>query len=372
MTVLVEPKLGTRIPLVCPKTGAPLEWDSSGVFCPATGEQWDCLADTPVFTTLEGHASTDPDEEMQRFLHEADTLGWERALREHLRGENVDPHGERGGARSPDSRLRCATDPTCADWRFLVPLSEQSRVLDIGAGWGARSMAIAPEVEALVASEDRVDRARFIAIRARQLGLENVMTVATLAHEIPFPDGSFDLVILDGVLDGVGVSHVRENPRDVQRLVLENVYRKLAPGGHVYVAAENRWGYHSYLRGPDGHPKIWGTNLLPRVLANLVAKRRTGQEYRASTSGMDGYRKLLQQSGFVDFDFYALVPNSRNPVELVPLGSREVFEYCANRVRAESPHRKILAYAIKAAFRSRLLPRVMPHYGIVARKGGAR
>jgi ubiquinone/menaquinone biosynthesis C-methylase UbiE len=352
-------------------------WDASGVTCPTTGERWERVGNIPVFAKPTGYWGEIPEEEMKPLLSEAETLGWERALRNRLLGEDADAASS-GKSKSPEGAaprgeflFRYATDATRADWRFLVPLDETSTVLDIGAGWGALSMAIAPDVGTLVATDDMVDRARFLEIRAKQLGLDNVIAVAAPAHEIPFPDATFDLVILNGVLEWVGTSRVRKNPRDVQRLVLENVVRKLAPGGHLYLAIENRWGYHYFLGTPDDHTKIWGTNLLPRFLANIVTKLRTGREYRAYTHGMGGYRKLLTESGFASADFYATIPTYRNPRELLPLGSPEVFDYYVDRFPAETLRRKLKVRLAKAAFRSGLLPRVMPHFGIVARKAGA-
>ena len=164
------------------------------------------------------------------------------------------------------------------------------------------------------------------------------------------------------------MSRIRKNPRDVQLLVLRNVVKKLAPGGALWLAIENRWGYHYFLGTPDDHTKIWGTNLFPRFLANAVTKKKTGRDYRAYTHGLGGYRKLLRAAGFADVEFYATVPTYRNPRELLPLDGATVFDYYCERFPATSLARRLKIAAAKAAFRSGLLPRVMPHFGIVARK----
>ena len=366
-----------KLEFVCPKTGTVLHWDDAGILCPSTGERWDRIGDIPVFSTPEGYWGEIPKEEMEPLLAEAESDGWDRALRKRLLGEGDGGSGwehagesEEGAAPRGEFLYRYATDPTRADWRFLLPLDAKSRVLDIGAGWGALSMAIAPEVGVVVASDDMIERARFLEIRARQSGLDNVIACAAPAEQIPFPDGTFDLVILNGVLEWVGVSRVRKDPREVQKLVLENVARKLAPGGHLWVAIENRWGYHYFTGTPDDHTKIWGTNLMPRWLANTVTHRRTGRDYRAYTHGLGGYRRLLNSSGFDRVRFWATVPTYRNPRELIPLDDPTVFDWYTRRNGTESAKRRFKAAAAQWAFRSGILPRMMPHFGIVARKGG--
>jgi SAM-dependent methyltransferase len=371
-----------KLDFVCPRTGAPLHWDDAGITCPSTGERWERIGDIPVFSKPEGYWGEIPAEEMEPLLAEAESLGWDRALRKRLLGEDDEGTGvedwrhggetEEGAAPRGEFLYRYATDPTRADWRFLVSLDETSKVLDIGAGWGALAMAIAPEVGVMVASDDMIERARFLEIRARQSGLDNVMACAAPAQEIPFPDGTFDLIILNGVLEWVGVSRVRKSPRDVQRHVLENVHRKLAPGGSLYVAIENRWGYHYFLGTPDDHTKIRGTNLMPRWLANTVTKRKTGRDYRAWTHGMDGYRRLLRESGFASSRFWAPVPTYRNPREFLPLDDPTVFEWYTERFGADTAKRRLKLAVAKRLFRAGLLPRMMPHFGILARKGASR
>ncbi len=376
-----------KLDFVCPRTGASLHWDDAGITCPSSGERWDRIGDIPVFSKPEGYWGEIPKEEMEPLLQEADSLGWDRALRKRQLGEDPEAgdgepgaagdwaHAaseEEGAAPRGEFLYRYATDPSRADWRFLLPLDESSKVLDIGAGWGALAMAIAPEVGLMVASDDMIERARFLEIRARQLGLDNVMACAAPAEEIPFPDGTFDLIILNGVLEWVGVSRVRKDPRDVQKLVLQNIQRKLAPGGSLYIAIENRWGYHYFLGTPDDHTKIRGTNLMPRWLANIVTKQKTGRDYRAYTHGLDGYRKLLAESGFAASRYWATVPTYRNPRELIPLDDPTVFDWYTERFGADSAKRRFKVAVAKWAFRSGILPRVMPHFGIVATKGGRR
>lgn len=362
---------------VCPQDGGDLHWGEGGIVCSRCKSTWSREGGIPVFSNPEGYWGEIPAEEMAPLLHEAETLGWDVALRKRLLGEDetLDPtvvHEEaskEGAAPRGRFLYEYATDPTRADWRFLLPLSDSSRVLDVGAGWGALSMAIAPEVGVVVATDEMVERARFLEIRARQLGLNNVVTAAAPAQDIPFPDQTFDLVILNGVLEWVGVSRVRKNPRDVQLLVLQNIARKIVPGGHLYIGIENRWGYHYITGTADDHTKIWGTNLLPRFAANWVTRAKTGRDYRAYTHSMGALRKMLGQAGFPEVDFYATIPTYRFPKDFVSLSSSTAFDYYCDRYPADSFKRRMKVAASKFLFRTGLLPRIMPHFGVIARRG---
>jgi hypothetical protein len=63
------------------------------------------------------------------------------------------------------------------------------------------------------------------------------------------------------------------------------------------------------------------------------------------------------------------VPTYRNPRELIPLDDPTVFDWYTGRYGADSPKRRFKVALARWAFRTGVLPRMMPHLGIVARKG---
>ncbi|MDP6528075.1 MAG: hypothetical protein QGI43_00075, partial [Gemmatimonadota bacterium] len=176
--------------LACPADGARLKTGPGEVTCPSCGTRWPRIGKVPVFSDPDGYWGEIPQREMEPLLEEAELEGWDRALRRRLLGETgelrdrPDAGADEEGA-APRGRFLYdyATDASRADWRFLLPLNEDSRVLDIGAGWGALSMAIAPEVGLVVAADDMVERARFLEIRARQSGFDHVQPIATPAQD---------------------------------------------------------------------------------------------------------------------------------------------------------------------------------------------
>jgi len=106
---------------------------------------------------------------------------------------------------------------------LVEPLDPASRALDLACGPGRVSRDLAPrcgEVVGLDASAAMLERARERAVAS---GLGNTSFVEAVAATLPFPDASFDLVILANVLFYVA------DPVDV----LREVARVLRPGGRV-------------------------------------------------------------------------------------------------------------------------------------------
>ncbi len=111
----------------------------------------------------------------------------------------------------------------------LGPLREGEAVLDIGCGAGVDSIMAAQLVGAAgtVTGIDLVHemlaRAR---ANARLAGIDNVTFLESSAEKLPFPDGSFDAVISNGVFNLV-VDKVK---------ALGEVFRVLKPGGRLLLA----------------------------------------------------------------------------------------------------------------------------------------
>ena len=148
------------------------------------------------------------------------------------------------------------------DWSPLVDMCQpgpQDRALDIGAGPGMLSAALAPLVARAVALDPSA---------AMLAGVQDgVEPVVGEAEAMPFADGSFDLVTIVNSLH-----HVAD-----MRRTLEEMTRVLAPGGRIVVqdyladadaAAAARWERVERLRDP-GHGR------LPRdgEVAELLGKR---------------------------------------------------------------------------------------------------
>ena len=162
-------------------------------------------------------------------------------------------------------------------------------VLDVGCGdagvpiafaeAGARAAGIEPH-------EPSIQRGR---VRAEEHGVEVDLRQGA-AEELPYEAGSFDLVILDNVLE-----HVRDQNR-----TLTEIRRVLRPNGLLYIVTPKPLSLYSLWNDP--HYDLAGLVLLPRRLQIwYFEKVRGGGEgtYDVGTIPTRwGLRRLLRRAGF--------------------------------------------------------------------------
>jgi 2-polyprenyl-3-methyl-5-hydroxy-6-metoxy-1,4-benzoquinol methylase len=132
--------------------------------------------------------------------------------------------------------------------------------LDIGAGSGGLSIALADAGARVRAIEPDPNRLQWAKVRIQGHGAEVDLSEAS-AEALPFAGESFDLVTLDSV-----VEHVQD-----PRRVVEEVSRVLRPGGTAYLVTPNKLSAFNVLRDP--HYEMFGVVLLPRWLGKPYVER---------------------------------------------------------------------------------------------------
>ena len=111
----------------------------------------------------------------------------------------------------------------------LGRLKQGERVLDLGSGAGTDSLIavqmVGPEgsVTGIDMTAEMLEKARAAAV---ELGADNVDFVEGEVERLPFADGSFDVVISNGVIDLVP-------DKDA---VFSEIHRVLQPGGRIQIA----------------------------------------------------------------------------------------------------------------------------------------
>jgi D-aspartate ligase len=112
-----------------------------------------------------------------------------------------------------------------------LDLPPGSRALDLGAGAGLTSVALAERGLRVHALDRVTEMLAQASDAARAAGLErSVTTVLGDASALPYDDASFDLVVALGVVPWLG------SPESA----LAEIARILRPGGHAIVTADNR------------------------------------------------------------------------------------------------------------------------------------
>jgi arsenite methyltransferase len=111
----------------------------------------------------------------------------------------------------------------------LGRLEPGERVLDLGSGAGTDSLVAAQmvgpdgHVTGIDMTPEMLAKAR---AAAEEMGARNVEFLEAEAEKLPFPDGSFDVVISNGVIDLIP-------DKDA---VFAELFRVLRPGGRIQVA----------------------------------------------------------------------------------------------------------------------------------------
>lgn len=259
-------------------------------------------------------------------------------------------------------------DEVRADWRLCLPIEKDWKVLDIGAGLGANTFTLAKEAGKVVAMERADLRRKFLELRKKFERAENIEIVSGDALELPFEDETFDLVAVNGVFEWVGVTEKFGTPKKAQEFFLKEILRILKKGGYVYIGIENRLAANFFFGGVD-HSGFRLTSWMPRFLANLYMKLRTGKKYQTYTYSKYGYEKILNKAGFNDLDFYLVLPGYNFPKHIIPYENLNGLKFVASRIMGrDNLRRRILKIAIKFPFTARLWRFLFFSFAIFGRK----
>jgi SAM-dependent methyltransferase len=301
--------------LACPECAVALKQDQDRLFCPGCHRQWPIVGGIPTFVDqfpYWGEISLEP---MLKVNFQIQWEYWKTVL-----------------LNSDDPSVREASKMILnldrANWHWLTDLSPESRVLDLGAGMGTNSHALAGRFREVFALEPVRERVEFMKQRFAQDGINNVKILRTSLWDIPFAPNSFDLVVLNGVLEWVATGR-EGDPKALQLTALKRSFELLRPGGYLYVGIENRMPWQYFIGAPDVHCGLPYVTVLPRPLAHWYARRRGHPEgYRNYIYSIRGYRKLLAAAGFSDIQFYLAIPSYNAPRFYLPL-KENVFTYYA-------------------------------------------
>lgn len=256
-----------------------------------------------------------------------------------------------------------------ADWRFNVPLNKDFVVLDTGAGMGRISIPLARVVKQVVAFDSSVSRMRYLALRAQKEGLHNIEVCVANFFDLPFAPESFDLIVMNGVLEWVSKTPLYKNPRQAQIVALEICRKLLKPGGYLYIGIENRWAA-SYLRGYD-HSGLRFTSYLPRLVASWYTRLRGKGPYDTYTYSRAGYIRLLRQAGFLPekISFYLPYPGYNLPRVVFPYEALPILKYLVTNVlTGRNTKRRLIQKLVSVPGFLRLYRWFFFSYNIIVRK----
>jgi SAM-dependent methyltransferase len=299
--------------LVCPTCAGRLKEACDKLFCALCRKEWPVVDGVPTFVDYFPHQCEISRELLLKVNTLIRTNHWKAVMLE-----------------SEDSAIRKAaamvSNGHCANWHWLTSLGPQARVLDVCAGLGAQSHALARRFREVFALEPGREQVDFLRQRFGQDGIRNVKVLRASPWDIPLPPGSFDAVVLNGTLPWVATGR-EGDPRALQVAALNRVFQLLAPGGYLYMGIENRMFWRSFVGAPDARCGLPYVTVLPRRLANWFAKRAGQAEgYRNYTYSARGYKRLLAAAGFTNVQLYLAMPGYEASRMYLPL-KENVFSY---------------------------------------------
>lgn len=353
----------------CPADRSPLRLECNSLVCVSCGMSYALRDECPYFSPNEYYWGEVSQEDMRRVLGVLDDRGIDTAIDSCLKP--LFP-----------AYAQSLREPSRIDWRFLAGIDETQTVLDIGSGWGKLAFPLARFASRVYSLEYVQERVEFQNRCRMILGLSNLHVLQGSFLALPFDENSFDVVILNGVLEWVGLNG-RQSPRKMQRDVLSQIASLLKPRGRLYIGIENRWGYNSFLGAKD-HSGLPFTNLLPRWLADLIvgvqARFRSSYRnslrvtrYRTYTYGRSQLRRLIAEAGFGDVEVYASLPSYSQPANLLPLDPTNVRplqeRFFDHWLLGQNSRRAAVArWGARLLIRSNLMRDLAPHFSVVAHK----
>ena len=209
-----------------------------------------------------------------------------------------------------------ALDPRRSLYLRLFGNLEKLKILDYGSGLGSIGFQAAKLGAEVIYVDSCRLRLEFALERNNNYGLHNNSFYACRHwRSLPFPDESFDLILLIGVVEWIPLSTGASYAEVLQTQLdfLKTMKGFLKKDGCIFLAMENRFALQYFFGYPEDHTEIPYLSLMPRKEANRVHLMKTGKEFTAWTWGYQDYVRLLPESGLVLSDGYALFPDYRFP-----------------------------------------------------------
>jgi SAM-dependent methyltransferase len=220
------------IRFVCPSCKSDLEVGQEKYRCGGCGKEYPVRSDITCFNETDQYYGELSREEMQEFLRLAESRGWKEAVTQYL------------PTRNP-GLMKTITESRRTAWVPLLGLKGDETALDFGCGLGGVSVPLSRLVHRVVALDGCFDRIRFLQICKAQDDLKNISLVCNgKAHELPFPDACFDLVILNMVFPYLAATLGNLSAPAAEKVILGEITRTLKPGGMLYLSIRNLYSFH--------------------------------------------------------------------------------------------------------------------------------
>lgn len=273
---------------LCPACTAPLETTGADFACPSCSRVFPSLAGIPDLRLGYPDPYVSLEEDRERALDlaaVADGLDLEALLAEHWRASGYpESLAQRFLGLERSAVIRAAAYLDAIERERGRPLDAGDALLEVGCGTAAVAATAAGRVGRAVATDLSIRWMVLAQKRLAEAGAGAVELACCSAEELPFPAGTFDVVVAADVIE-----HVAD-----QRDFVAACHSVLRPGGMLFLATPNRLSL-----GLEPHVRVWGVGFLPRRLAPRYVRAVSGRRYdHVRLLSALGLRRLLSAAGF--------------------------------------------------------------------------
>lgn len=180
---------------------------------------------------------------------------------------------------------------------------KNASLLEIGAGCGAISGLLCEKVDQVVAIDLSKKRSTINATRNKKYS--NLEIYVGNFEDIKL-EQKFDYITLIGVLE-YSIYYINSENPFVD--MLKKVKQMLKPGGKLFIAIENKYGLKYWAGATEDH-----TGKLFDGIHGYVDVERV------RTFSKGGLKKVLEEAGFQNNEFYYPVPDYKMPLEVYSEG----------------------------------------------------
>ena len=242
----------------------------------------------------------------------------------------------------------------------LTDPKRRSRIVDFGCGYGGVSRHLAKSFDEVYALDGSSHRLRVLSAIMTDGGIENIVPVF---HQdvlnLPFQDGSLDVVVLVGVFEYLPTGMPGLSLNEAHDRCLAEFRRVLRPGGRLIIGTHNRFGW-PYLLGKKDHGGYPFRQVLPRPVEHLTASLAGRAACRLTYHTPAGLRRLAARH-FSKIDTYWPWPSYQVPRILVPYqsGQRQMQDFLAENYKGGK------GAALQALAKLGMLWKVIPSFYVV-------
>ena len=350
--------------LSCPECKTTLSKTKNFLQCTNCLKNWNIKDGVPILTNS---SQWYPKEHMSReqfdaFLQNVKAKGWDKSIEIAM-----------DSMEKPEGFHALAFDEERRNLSTFLPVKKDAIVLDYGCGVGGISFNLAKSCKHVYSIDQSIFRTRFIKSRYEHTAVSNITAIcAGSSRFLPFPKDSFDIVVMNGVLEWMPIS-MDGNPYQIQINALTEINRVLKKGGALYLAIENRFGYRYVIqRKGDSHnqkkKKVQYITLFPRFLSNIYSHIIIGQPYRCYLYSYFGYKRMLKKTNFSKCDFYFPYPDHNKLNYIVPLNGFKTVASSTTQMLSSSSISKKERINLTVLSRFGLLKYMAQDYSIIATK----